>query len=177
MDREDSGVIDLFATHARTKALESTAPPPPEPTPSSAPAAVTMNVGGSSELSTLDDDELDVPFANTKSRQKRIFVGLGIAGVLAIIGIVALSGGGGDDGAPKAAAAAAPVAPPPTAPAPPPPPAPPPVVDPAPSPSTIAPSPATAKTRATSKPIVPRGPARPASTGPKLIKVQSSGVP
>jgi hypothetical protein len=171
MERENSGAIDLFAIHARTKALESTAPPP-DSTRSSPPAPVTMNVGGSSELSSLDDDDLEVPFASTNSRRKPIFVGLGIVGVLAIIGIVALSGG--DDGASKAAAAAAPVAPPSTAPTPPPRP---PVVEPAASPSTIASAPTPAKAPAQSKPNAARAPARPASTGPKLVKVQSSGVP
>jgi hypothetical protein len=178
MDREDSGVIDLFAIHARTKRLESMAPPPPA-TQSAPPAAVAMDVDGSSDVPSVGVDGLDIPFASAKSRRKPIFIGLGVVSVLAVFGIVALSGG--DDGAQKAAAAAAAQAS--AAPPPPPAPVPPPaVVEATASPSAVASAapPATAKPASVvQKPVAAARPTpRPASAGgPKLMKVQSTGVP
>jgi hypothetical protein len=183
MDREDSGLIDLMAIHARSKAaMESM--PPPAPAQSAPPAPVTMDAGASSGalgLDPLDDlDGLEAPFA--KSRRKPILVGLGVVAALAVIGIAALSGG--DDGAAKTAAAGAAKTEATAAPSPSPSP-PPPVAAPAPSPSpndvASAAPPTTAKSAPARAPQpVVRAAARPApapvAAGPKLTKVQSAGV-
>lgn len=163
MDREDSGLIDLFAIHARA----SEAPPA---APSAPPPAVALDIGGM--------DEGDVPFVDPQ-RKKKVMMGLGAAGGLLVIGIIIASVTGGSTPEPtKAAAAAAKEAP--AAPAPEPPP---PAVTAAPQPAPPPPPTATAEApkpagKAAPAKFVGKAPAAPARGvgGVKLQKVQSAGI-
>lgn len=160
MDREDSGLIDLFAIHERA----SNAPPA---APSAPPPAVALDIGSM--------DEGDVPFVDPQ-RKKKVMIGLGAAGGLLLLGIIIASVTGGSTPEPTKAAAAAKEAPAAPAPEPPPPavtappqPAPPPP----PTATAEAPKPA-AKGAAPAK-LAAKAPARGVG-GVKLQKVQSAGV-
>jgi hypothetical protein len=182
VDREDSGLIDLFAIHKRG----SEAPPPPDeakvPSPalSGPPPAVSMDLLGppasTSDLGDLDDEN---PFANQASKKKPVYYAIAGAGALLVIaiGIAAFSGGGEpakpapttarqpisvttDTPRPAPVQTAEPFAPATTTPA---------------APTTAAVAPAakapSAKAGAAWKPAPKK------SWGPKLEKVQSTGVP
>lgn len=157
MDREDSGLIDLFAIHERA----SNAPPA---APSAPPPAVALDVA-------LGDT--DVPFVDPQ-RKKKVMIGLGAAGGLLVLGIIVASVTGGSTPEPtKAAAKEAPAAPAPEPPPPavttPPQPAPPP------PPTATAEAPKPAAKAAPAK-VVGKAPAARGVGGVKLQKVQSAGI-
>jgi hypothetical protein len=160
MEREDSGVIDLFAIHEKAKAASLPPPAPVLDAPSAPPPAVVTD---------LDDDDLDVPFAPPKSRKKQIVLGIGM-GVVLLGVVLAITSFGGSEEPAKAAASKVEAAPPPPAPMPLPPPAV--TADPTPPPPVTAAAP---KTTAAPK---PKAIARPAAAagGMKLQKIQSAGV-
>lgn len=97
MSREDSGVIDLFAIHARASERPAGNLAPPDLV-SAPPPAFTSDVGGDA-----DDDGFD-PFARKPRKKLAIIAGAG--GALLFIGILVASLSGGSD-APKATAASA----------------------------------------------------------------------
>jgi hypothetical protein len=94
-DRQDSGLIDLFAVHKQA----SEAPPPPAPSPlaSAPPPAFTTDLLGPAQsgpdLDALDLDEN--PFADQGKKKKPVYFALAGAGALLVIGvaIAAFSGG------------------------------------------------------------------------------------
>ena len=157
MDREDSGLIDLFAIHERA----SNAPPA---APSAPPPAVALDIG-----------DTDVPFVDPQ-RKKKVMIGLGAAGGLLVLGVIIASVTGGSTPEPtKTAAKEAPAAPAPEPPSP--------AVT---TPSQPAPPPPPTATAEAPKPAAKAAPAKvvgkapaPAARGVggvKLQKVQSAGV-
>lgn len=174
--RADSGVIDLFAIHRQA----SEAPPAPSPLASAPPPAFTTDLlstpkSGPDLGLDLDDEN---PFANRSSKKKPVYFALiGAAGLL-VIGVAIAAFSGGSEPAKPAAAAKQPAAT-----AEPAPPAPPPVMAAVEPPKPAAPTPATPSTGAVeTKPkahahAAVRKAAPKKSSGPKLQKVQSSGVP
>ncbi len=112
VEREDSGLIDLFAIHKRA----SEAPPVPEPKSTPSPAYAFDVFASTPSLppseSTIDDPhpdaladiEIDNPF-NVASRRKPVYIALGGAAVLLVFGILVAAVSGGDDAPSKAAAA------------------------------------------------------------------------
>jgi len=189
VEREDSGVIDLFAIQKRA----SEAPPAsnllnaiPTPLASMPPPAFTTDLLNAPTSTPdlgdgpLDDDEN--PFANKGNGKKRVFYALAAAGAMLVvaIGIAAFSGGGTDDAAKTANASAAKAA---VAPAPPPP-VTPPVVTAQPAPPSNVPPPPTTGAVASKPPPATKAaarwnkaPAKKIASGPKLEKVTSAGVP
>lgn len=179
MNREDSGLIDLFAIHNRASAS-----PAPDQVPadvlSTPPPAFTADISAGADL----DDELANPFA-PKPRKKLMMIA-GAGAMLLLLGIVVASLGGASAEPAKAAASAIEAPPPPAAPIPPAaattapaaaePPAPPAV--------TAAPAPPSTGASAVAKPHLRRGKGHPAGSkrrggrggGVKLTKVKSAGV-
>jgi hypothetical protein len=120
VQREDSGVIDLHAIHKKAEAereAERVAADIRARDPlSSPPPAFTM---------ALPEDEEMAEELRPKSRKVPVFIGMGVAALVAIVGIAALSGRGEPKMQTVAVAAREPAPPPPAAaPAPPPPPGP-----------------------------------------------------
>lgn len=183
VSKDDSGVIDLLAIHnkAKAEAAASVVPPPV----SAPPPAFTMDLSSTPDLGGLAEmDEL--AFADTGKKKKiGILVGAA-AGCVGLIAILASLAGSSEAEATKAAASPRPreakteVAPPaaattsiPVAAAPPPPVETAPVTTPAP-PSTGSPVKAAPARRAPKAGA--RAPTKRPAGGPKLTKVQSSGV-
>jgi hypothetical protein len=176
VEREDDGVIDLFAIHQRSSAAPAKDIPPD--LFSAPPPAFTTDLYGEGGDGSVDD--LGNPFA--KKPRKKLFIAAGAAGLL-VIGILVASFSGGPAertattsaaGRAEAAPAALPVA------------AAPPVITPvlpvvAAAPSHVPAPPTTgapATVAAAPRSARPSGPAkaRVAAGGPKLTKVQSAGV-
>lgn len=180
MQREDSGVIDLFAIHKRA----SEAPPAPSPLASAPPPAFTTDLLSAPKSGPdlgLDDDEN--PFANQSAKKKPVYFALAGAGALLVIGVAIAAFSGGSEPAKTAAAAqkdsSRSVAAEP-APAPPPPPVQ--TAEPSPPATATPAAPSTGAVASSTKAPAARGHAtRKAapkkSSGPKLEKVQSTGVP
>jgi hypothetical protein len=173
--RADSGVIDLFAIHKQA----SEAPPAPDPLASAPPPAFTtdlLSVPKSGPDLGLDLDD-ENPFGKSSAKKKPVYLALAGAGALLVIGITIAAFSGGSE-PPKAAAAQKPAVTAEPAPAPPPP------VQTA-EPTPAAPTPAAPSTGAVASSKSPPsrgGSARKAAapkkaSGPKLEKVQSTGVP
>jgi hypothetical protein len=172
----DSGVIDLFAIHKQA----SEAPPAPSPLASAPPPAFTTDLLSAPKSGPdlgLDDDEN--PFAEQGNKKKPVYFALAGAGALLVIGIAIAAFSGGSEPAKPAAAAQKPAV---TAEAtPPPPPAH--TAEPAPPATTTPAAPSTGAVATSPKaPAFHGGGARKAaapkkSSGPKLEKVQSTGVP
>jgi hypothetical protein len=172
--RADSGVIDLFAIHKEA----SVAPPAPDPLASAPPPAFTTDLLSAPKSAPdfgLDIDD-DNPFGQPGAKKKPVYYALAGAGALLVIGIVIAAFSGSEPA--KAAAAQKPAVTAEPAPAPPPPP-----VQTA-EPTPAAPTPAAPSTGAvaSSKSPPARAGARKAAapkkaSGPKLEKVQSTGVP
>ena len=172
-DREDSGVIDLFAICARASATPARDMSPPD---LFSVAPLTTDVAGDD-----DDDLLANPFAKRPRRKIGIIAG---AVALVAVAIVFVSVSGGSAEAAKASAAGRPE---PTTH----------VVVPAAAPSPAAPQAPVASGVAvalpppptTGAPVTEKAPPRPqqpsiltkpkapAGGGPKMTKVQSGGVP
>jgi hypothetical protein len=170
--QDDSGLIDLLAIHnqAKAEAAQAAVARMSDP-PSMPPGAFTI------DTAAADDAELEAVLA-ANARKRKAIIGAGAAAAALVIGLVALVSSGGSE-PPKAAAAArakVEAAPPPPAAA-------------APSASVTVeapaaaaqtPPPPTTGTREAAKPPKAKGaPAKAAprkSAGPKLQKVQSSGV-
>lgn len=174
MDREDSGVIDLFAIHERAKAAPSEDAIPRDLFSSPPPAFTTDLYSDPGQLPP-DPDDGDSPFGK-KASKRLILGGAGAALLVVVIMIVAFSGGSSDTA--KASAGGKSEAAP-TAPA---------VVVPSTVQSAVAtntPPPPTTGAPAAQKPV-PRAGGRaapanakarpPVASGPKLTKIQSGGV-
>jgi hypothetical protein len=173
----DSGVIDLFAIHKQA----SEAPPAPSPLASAPPPAFTTDLLSAPKSGPdlgLDDDEN--PFAEQGNKKKPVYFALAGAGALLVIGIAIAAFSGGSEPAKPAAAAQKPAV---TAEATPPPPPPAHTAEPAPPATTTPAAPSTGAVATSPKaPAFHGGGARKAaapkkSSGPKLEKVQSTGVP
>jgi hypothetical protein len=176
--RADSGVIDLFAIHKEA----SIAPPAPDPLASAPPPAFTTDL--LSTPKSAPDFGLDIddenPFASQGKKKKPVYFALAGAGALLVIGVAIAAFSGGEPAAPATAAKQ------PAQTAEPAPPAPPPVLtaEAAPPPPATA-TPATPSTGAVASkskhPPARSGGARKAApkkaSGPKLEKVQSTGIP
>lgn len=172
-DREDSGVIDLFAICQRASATPARDLTPPDLF-SVAPPAFSVDVS--------DDDDSGLlvnPFAK-KPRKKLALIALGAALFVGVIAFVSISAGGASPAKASASGRAEPAtqvvpAPPPAAVQPPPP-----VV--AAIPVRLPPPPTTGAPAAEKAPPRPQSsiltkPRAPATNGPKMTKVQSGGVP
>jgi hypothetical protein len=177
--RADSGVIDLFAIHKQA----SEAPPAPSPLASAPPPAFTTDLLSTPKSGPdlgLDIDD-ENPFGNQGTKKKPVYFALAGAAALLVIGVAIASFSGGSEPAKPAAAAKQPAATAEPAPVPPPP------VMTAEAPKPAAPTPAAPSTGAVeTKAKAPathgaHAAARKASpkksSGPKLEKVQSTGVP
>ena len=178
MSGADSGVIDLFAIHKQA----SEAPPAPSPLASAPPPAFTtdlLSVPKSGPDLGLDLDD-ENPFGKTNAKKKPVYFALVGAGALLVIGVAIAAFSGGSE-PPKAAAAQKPAVTAEPAPAPPPPPVqtaeatppPPPTATPA-TPSTGA---VASKAPATRGGGARKSAAKKVVSGPKLEKIQSTGVP
>lgn len=178
MSGSDSGVIDLFAIHKQA----SEAPPAPSPLASAPPPAFTtdlLSVPKSGPDLGIDDDEN--PFADTRNKKKPVYFALAGAGALLVIGVAIAAFSGGSEPAKTAAAAQKPAV---TAePAPPSPPPPVATAEPSPPATATPAAPSTGAVASNTKapPARNNGAARKAApkkiSGPKLEKVQSTGVP
>lgn len=178
-ERQDSGVIDLFAIHKQA----SVAPPAPDPLASAPPPAFTTDL--LSTPKSAPDFGLDIddenPFAAQASKKKPVYFALAGAAALLVIGVTIAAFSGGEPAKP-AAAAKQPAAAAEPAPLPPPPAHAAEATPPAPATATPA-TPSTGAIASSSKaPAYHGGGARKAAavkkiSGPKLEKVQSTGVP
>lgn len=175
MSGADSGVIDLFAIHKQA----SEAPPAPSPLASAPPPAFTTDLlsvpkSGPDLGLGLDDEN---PFGTSGAKKKPVYFALAGAGALLVIGVAIAAFSGGSEPPKAAAAANAPAVTAEPAPAPPPPPVVPTAEPAAPTPA----APSTGTVASSKAPHARGGAARKAApkkaSGPKLEKIQSTGVP
>jgi hypothetical protein len=176
VNREDSGIIDLMALQARPSVQPQLVDAFRPSDPPSAPSAFTIDTTEASDLGDLDDFAKDVA---ARGRRRNIMIAVG--GAVAALGIALAAFSGGEPQKPRTALATkVESAPPP--------------------PATIAPPPSVSTVLANATPIPPppttgapvsakppsarsaRGAAKPVGKagrgggGPKLQKVQSSGL-
>ena len=181
MEREDSGVIDLFALNSRARAATAAgAAAVPRDLFSAPPPAFTTDLCAEPSEHELGSNSYgdDNPFApDPKAKKKKLMlVGGGAAALLALLVIFASSGSSTPEPTKASAAAAAPAPPPPAATIPAP------VVITPPAPAALPAAPTTGATTSSKPP--PKAAAktsaptksRATAGGVKLTKVQSAGV-